>query len=163
MKHLRSFFLAALAFTFVLPPLHASDLSITAASFVASPAAKKEIGKFGATITKGQLLYYDATAGTWKLADANVLAASFVGGIAGSDGVSGQDGVIITEDPDLTPGGTLDMSYPVYVLSATPGGIAVTNDLGAGSMYPVVVLVAKSTTKCIFKIALRGTAVTAAD
>ena len=163
MKFLRTLFLAALAFTFVVPPLHAADLSITASSFLASPQAKKEIGIAGEAITTGQLVYFDTTSISWKLADANVLAASYVGGIAGSGAASGQQVIVITEDPDLTPGATLNTSYPVYVLSATPGGIASPNDLGAGGMYPVVVFIATSSTKGTFKIALRGKTLSVAD
>lgn len=163
MKFLRSLCFAALAFTFVVPPLQAADLSITAGSFLASPDAKKEVGIAGAAITIGQPLYYDTGAESWKLADANVLAASYVGGIAGSSAASGQQVIVITEDPDLTLGVTLDMSYPIYVLSATAGGIAPANDLGAGGMYPAVIFVATSTTKGIFKPAVRGKTVTVAD
>ena len=158
MKFLRSFCLAALAFTFIIPPLHATDLSITSGSFLASKAAKKEVGTAGAAITIGQPLYYDAGSETWKLADANVLAASYVGGIAGSAAASGQQVIVITEDPDLTLGATLSMTAPIYCLSATAGGIAPVADVTTG-WYPSVIIIAKSTTKCIFKAGVfRGTA-----
>ena len=160
MKFLRSLCLVALAFTFIIPPLSASDLSITTANFLpsASIAAKKEIGKAGAAITIGQLLYYDDTAASWKLADANVAAASVCWGIAGSAAAIGQPVIVITEDPDLTLGATLSMTAPIYCLSATAGGIAPVADLTTG-WYPNVVLIATSTTKCIFKPKLmRGTA-----
>jgi len=149
-------FLACLAFT---APLLAADLSITTTSFVASSAAKKEIGTAGASITIGQLLYHDSGTGTWKLADADASATTaLVIGIAGSAAASGQQVIIITEDTDLTPGATLSMSAPVYVLSGTAGGIAPSVDIAAG-WYPNPVFIAKSTTKCIFKpAALRGTA-----
>jgi hypothetical protein len=161
MKHLRLLFSLIIAFAAAAP---AADLSITTADFLASDAAKKEIGKAGVSITIGQLVYFDTGTSTWKLADANVAAASRVGGIAGSAAAAGQQLVIITEDPDLKLGATLDRSYPVYVLSATAGGIAVPNDLGAGGMYPHVVLIGTSATNCIFKPGLlRGTAVTLAD
>lgn len=159
MKHLRLLFSLIIAFAAAAP---AADLSITTTSFVASSSAKKEIGTAGAAITIGQLLYFDTTASTWKLADANASATtSVVGGIAGSAAASGQQVIVVTEDSDLTLGATLSMSAPFYVCSATAGGIAPVADISTG-WYPSAVLVAKSTTKCIFKpAALRGTAVTA--
>ena len=91
-----------------------------------------------------------------------MLAASYLRGIAGSSGVSGQQGIIITEDPNLKVGATLDMSNPIYVLSATPGGIAPAADLAAGGIYPAIAFVAISTTNCIFNPSIRGTALTVA-
>ena len=135
------------------------NLSITTTSFVPGARAKKEIGTAGATITIGQLLYYDSTAGTWKLADSNASATTAaVVAISASAAASGQPVIIITEDDDLTLGATLSMTAPIYVLSGTAGGIAPTADIATG-WFPSAVLVAKSTTKCIFKAAaLRGTA-----
>lgn len=137
----------------------AADLSITTTSFVPGANAKKEIGTAGAAITIGQLLYYDSSAKTWKLADADASATTAaVVAISASAAASGQPVIYITEDDDLTLGATLSMSVPIYVLSSTAGGIAPSADISVGE-YPCAVLVAKSTTKCIFKAtALRGTA-----
>ena len=137
----------------------AADLSITATSFVPGARAVKTIGTAGAAITIGQLLYYDSSAGTYKLADANASATTAaVVGIAASAAASGQPVIVITEDDDLTLGATLSMTAPVYVMSATAGGVAPSADIVAG-WYPAPILVAKSTTKCIFKpVGLRGTA-----
>lgn len=135
----------------------AADLSVTAASVVPGARAQKEIGTAGATITAGQLLYYDSTAGTYKLADANASATTAnVVGIAATGASSGQPIVVITADDDLTVGATLSMTAPVYCCSGTAGGIAPSADLTTG-WYPGVVLVAKSTTKAVFKI-VKGTA-----
>ena len=156
MKHLLLRFLALLCLaTFA----GAADLSITTTSFVPGARAKSNIGIAGATITIGQLLYFDSTAGTWKLADADASAtASLVQAIAGSAAAAGQPVIYITEDDDLTLGATLSMSTPVYVLSGTAGGIAPSADISVGE-YPAVSLIAKSTTKCVFKgAALRGAA-----
>jgi len=149
----------ALLLVFVASLASAADLSITQASFIPGANAKKQIGTAGAAITIGQLLYYDSTAGTWKLADANASATTAaVVAIAASAAASGQPVIVITEDDDLTLGATLSMTAPVYVLSGTAGGIAPTADIVAG-WYPSPVLVSKSTTKCVFKAAaLRGTA-----
>jgi hypothetical protein len=159
MKLLRTLFTAVLL-TFVLPPIvSAADLTITASSFLASPAAKQQIGPAGAAVTIGQPVYFDATSATWKLADANASAATAtVLGIAGSAAAIGQQFIIITEDPALTLGATLSMTAPIYCLSGNAGGIAPVADLTTG-WYPSVILIATSTTRCIFKpAALRGTA-----
>lgn len=157
MKHLRlllsSFLILVSSFA------AAADLSITTTSFVPGARAVKVIGTAGATITIGQLLYFDSTAGTYKLADANASATTAaVIGIAASAAAAGQPVIVITEDDDLTLGATLSMTAPVYVMSATAGGIAPTADITTG-WYPAAILVAKSTSKCIFKPGgLRGTA-----
>lgn len=159
MKHLftRLLLLSALAIMSVAPRAVATDLSITTTSFLPSATADKVIGVAGASITIGQLLYYDSTAKSWKLADANASATTAqVGGISGSAAASGQPVIVITADSDLTLGATLSMSAPVYVVSATAGGIAPSADIAAG-WYPSVLIIAKSTTKCIFKAgAMRG-------
>lgn len=145
------------------PAAQATDLTVTTTSFVTGADAKTKVGKAGATITIGQLLYFDESAGTWKLADADASAAAAkCGGIAGSAAATGQDVIVVLEDDDLTPGATLSMSAPIYVVSGTAGGIAPVADVGEGD-YASVILIAKSTSKCIFKpAAIRGTAATVA-
>jgi len=71
-------------------------------------------------------------------------------GIAVNSGAANQPAMVCTEDPDFTPGFTMSLSTPVYVASATPGGIAPVADLTTG-WYPTVLLVAKSTTKANFR------------
>ncbi len=72
--------------------------------------------------------------------------------------MAGQPLAVVYDDDDLTLGATISMSAPVYVLSGTAGGIAPSADVTTG-WYPKVILVAKSTTKCILKArALQGTA-----
>jgi hypothetical protein len=138
-----------------------ADLSVTAASVVPGARARTITGTAGATITAGQLLYYDSSAGTYKLADANSSATTAaVVGIAANGAATGQPVNIITEDDDLTVGATLAMTAPVYCASPTAGGIAPVADLTTGD-YPSVVLIAKSTTKALFKIVKGGAAITA--
>lgn len=133
----------------------AADLSVTAANVVPGVRAIKTTGTAGATITAGQLVYFDSTAQTYKLADANASATTAnVIGLAANSASSGQALTVVLEDDDLTVGATLSMTAPVYVVSATAGGIAPVADLATGH-YPAVVLIAKSTTKAVFKI-LRG-------
>jgi hypothetical protein len=140
-----------------------SDVSITAANVIAGANAKKRTGRAGATITAGQVVYEDSSdSSDFKLADANASAATANPvGIALHGASDGQPLTIVTEDDDFTPGGTLSLSAGadsgVYVLSGTAGGIAPMDDLAA-AMYPVIIGVAKSTTKMNLKI-VRGTAV----
>lgn len=159
MKSLLLLFASLALFSCV--PLYAADLSVTAGSVVPSADAKFLDGTAGATITAGQIVYQDASdSNKIKLADSNASAATATAiGIAANGASAGQPIRVILEDPDLTVGATLSMTAPVYVLSATAGGIAPIADLTTG-WYPVVIMVAKSTTKAIFKpSALRGTAV----
>lgn len=134
-----------------------SDINITAGNVIPGARARFQDGILGATLTAGQVVYSDpADSGKLKAADANVAAATGVVGILANGGSSGQPARVITEDDDLTIGGALSMSAPVYILSATPGGIAPVGDIAAG-WYPIVIGIAKSTTKLILK-PLRGTA-----
>lgn len=136
----------------------AADLSITATSFVPSTKAKYFTGVAGATITAGQPVCYNATTKRYVLADADGSGLTNVEGLAANGAAAGQPLRIVTEDPELILGATLSMTAPVYVLSGTAGGIAPTADIGTGE-YPIVLLVATSTTTCILKPrALQGTA-----
>jgi len=140
-----------------------ADVTITAANVLASVNAKKNTVVAGATITAGQPVYLDSAASNRaKLADANASAAtSNVVGIALHGAADGQPLTYAYEDDDFTPGFTLSLSGiaddGVYVLSGTAGAIAPVTDLAAG-MYPVLLHVAKSTTKSVLKI-MRGGAV----
>lgn len=139
-----------------------SDVSITAANVVKGANAVTRMGVAGATITAGQPVYEDSSdSSKFKLADSNASAATAkCAGIALHGASSGQPLLINVEDDDFTPGFTLSLSAAaddgVYVLSGTAGGIAPIGDLASG-MYPVILGVAKSTTKMILKI-IRGTA-----
>jgi len=145
-----------------------ANISITAASVLASASAKTDSGILGETGTAGQPVYKnDATGqdGRLYLGDANgsPVTANIVGILLGGGG-AGQPVTYVYEDPDFTPGGTLSLSVAadsgVYVLSATAGAIAPMDDLAAG-MYPVVLGVAKSTTKMNLKIVKQVSAVLA--
>lgn len=153
MKH----FLHLFAFAAFATASLAAPLSITASSVVPGVRAKPVGGNTiaGVAITAGQLLYLDSTTGTYKLADADASAAAAnVVGYAANSAAAGQFVGVITEDDDMTVGATLSTTAPVYVLSATAGSIAPSADIGAG-YYPVVVLIAKSTTKASFRV-IRG-------
>lgn len=135
-----------------------SDLSITAANVLAGPNARKRTGIAGATITAGQTIYEDtADSSKFKLADnnASAITAKCVG-IALHGASAGQPLTVVYEDDDLTVGSTL--SIGVYTLSSTAGGICPVADLASGN-YPVVLFVAKSTSKAVMKLVRGGTAI----
>lgn len=141
-----------------------ADITVTAANVLKGANGKTRTGTAGATITAGQALYEDsADSFKLKLADADLSAAgSNCVGIALHGAANGQPLTYVFEDDDFTPGATLSLALGagatagVYVLSATAGGIAPADDLAA-THYPVVLFVAKSTTKAVLKI-IRGTA-----
>lgn len=148
MKKLCTLLLATSVFLCGLAP--ASDVSITAASFLPSSQALYANGIAGEVITAGQLVYESPADGRYYLADANVATKVKVAGIAGhSVAAAGQPLAVIYWDPALTLGGSLSTVAPVYVLSAMPGGVAPSADIAAG-WYPVVLGVAVSTTKIYF-------------
>jgi len=133
-----------------------ADKSVTAANVLASANAKLARGVAGETITAGQVLYKLSSDQRLYLADANASAATADAvGIALHGAALGQPIEYVEEDPDFSPGFTLVLSVAadsgVYVLSATPGGVAPMDDLAA-AMFPVVLMVAKSTTKANLKI-----------
>lgn len=151
-------YLLLLASLIAITATRAADLSLTAASFVPSTAAVFQQGTAGATITAGQPVCLNAATKRYVLADADDADKLLVLGLAAHGASAGQPLSIVTEDPDLTLGATLSMSAPIYVLSSVAGAIAPSADIGAGE-YPIVLLVAKSTTKCVLKPrVLHGTA-----
>ncbi len=166
MTNLRSLFaVAALAFTFVLPPItsQAADLSVTAANFQPGTGAKFHTGIAGATITAGQLVAISSSTGRFVLADASDSVLCNVIGIASHAAINGQPLAVCYYADDMTLGATMSTATMVYVLSATAGGIAPVADLSAGGLYPNVCIIATSTTKCIFRApGLLGTAISVA-
>src|SRR3954467_13132210 len=102
-----------------------ANLTVTAASVLASSTALKLQGIAGETITAGQPLYKNATASNrLKLADANASAAtSAVVGIALNSASAGQPVTYVYDDNAFTPGATLTVGQ-AYCVSATAGAIA---------------------------------------
>lgn len=159
MKHTRRFFsFALLLLAAVMPVARAADLTITPANLLPSSKARYLNGIAGAAITGGQPVTLSPTTGRYVLADADDSALLQVEGLAAHSAAAGQPLAILIEDPELTLGATLSTSAPIYVLSSTPGGIAPSADIGVGE-YPIVLLIATSTTKCVLKPrVLAGTA-----
>jgi hypothetical protein len=133
-------------------------LSITAANVLASATALRGTGIAGATITAGQPIYKDASdSNKAKLADNNASAAtSACVGISLQSVSAGQPITYVYEDSSFTVGATLTVGA-IYCLGATAGEIVPVADLASGN-YPVVLLVANTTTTATLKI-VRGTAV----
>lgn len=135
---------------FVLTPSRASDVSVTAANVRVSSLAVTIPGTLGETITAGQVVYQSTTDARFYLTDVNLAGKLEVAGIAITGGAAGQPGLICIEDPAFTPGFTLSTSAPIYVASATAGGIAPSADVTTG-WYATVIMVAKSTTTAAFR------------
>jgi hypothetical protein len=138
-----------------------ADITVTATAVASSegPTCKFVSGKAGATITAGQTVYYDATAGqnSYKLADANLSAAAAkVIGIAMNGAASGQKVRVCTYDPSFTIGATVVIG-DTFWLSATAGGITSTASEGvATGNYVASLGVAVSTTKIFLNITRAG-------
>jgi hypothetical protein len=76
-----------------------------------------------------------------------------VRGIALNSGGADQPAAVCIEDIDFTPGATLTNGSTIYG-STTAGGI--THDVPAANSYPVVIGVAKSTTKAVIRSIASG-------
>lgn len=135
------------------------DVSVTAANVLESSNAKGDWAKLGATGTQGQVVYKDTADGNkLKLADNNASAATAdAAGILTTAGAAGQWARYVWEDDDFTPGFTMTMGE-VYHLSGTAGGICPKADVTGAGVYPVILLVPKSTTKARLKIIKAGAA-----
>jgi hypothetical protein len=125
-----------------------ADLSVTAASVIASANATiLKNYNAGATITAGQVVYLDANS-KWQLMDANASATgndpANTRGIALGGGANNQPIAVATKDSWFTPGATLTNSIAYYA-SQNAGGIAPVADLGAGN-YGTFLGIARSTT-----------------
>ena len=132
-----------------------ADLTITAANIVAGSNADVEHGKFGATITAGQLIYKDPATGKYLLSDSNsaTAAAKAVDGMALNGGGDNQP-VAVLKSGDVTMGAVLTAGA-AYYLSETPGGIQPVADLASGETV-VQIGLAKSTSVLAFRVQAPG-------
>lgn len=150
------------------------DYSVTAASVLASPFAKRVgnnlaapvsalavsarpgVNTAGATITAGQPVY-QGTDYAYYPADANGASPLYeVAGIAENSAAAGQPVSVVYEDPYFTPGITMAIG-DIIILSVNAGGLCPAADLASGS-FPVVLMVAYSTTQARLKLILGGVA-----
>lgn len=109
-----------------------SALSITAAQVLPVSGPTKAV-TFGATVTAGQSLYFDTTAGSWKLAQCDGTAAEAGAdgyGIALCGGAAGQPGTIALPGAKVTLGAAAaPAAGEVYCIGATAGAINPRSDI----------------------------------
>lgn len=124
-----------------------ADLSVTAASVLASSQAQIERSyNAGATLTAGQAVYLNSS-NLWVANDANIAAAGAIAtkrGIALNGAANGQPIAVVLSDPGFTPGATLTVGQ-TYAVSANAAMIAPISDLTTGD-YPQLLFIATSTT-----------------
>jgi len=125
-----------------------ADLSITAGSVAQSASAVTEQGTAAAAVTAGQVIAKNAS-GKFDLADANSATAllRIPYGIALHGSLTDQP-LLVQVRGDITIGATVGVGT-VYILSATPGGIALgcpgSTDLVSG-MYTSIIGIGVSAT-----------------
>lgn len=133
-----------------------ADITITAASVLASSDAITENGVAGATITAGQVVALNTTTGKYVLADADGAAGiDRPRGLALNNASDGQP-LKIVKSGDVTFNAALTAGV-TYYLSPTPGGIAPRADVLTGDIVSVLGI-AKSTTVLALDIQYSGTA-----
>lgn len=122
-----------------------ADLTLTATS-ITNVSCRVEEGTLGAAVTAGQIVYRDPADLKAKLSDTNGADANIrsVWGMALNGGASGQAVRIAVGEGEVAMGPVLTAGA-VYVLSATPGGIAPVADLATGH-YTAVLGIARSAT-----------------
>ena len=135
-----------------------ADLTLTAASVLAGSNATTRLGTAGATITAGQVVYFDDTTNTFKLADTDSATAA-VRSPAGFalNGASAGQPLMVQTGGDITLGAVLTAGV-AYYLSGTAGGICPVADVTSGD-YPVILGMAKSTSVLAIKIVEAGVAI----
>jgi len=141
-------------------------IAITAGNVLAGANAKTRKVTAGATVTAGQVVY--ESAGEVYLAQCDgTLAEATAIGITLGGAADGQPVIIDIEDDDFTPGGTLVLTAAggagIVIVSSDAGGLemAVTSTEPVSGGYPVVLGVAKTTTKMNLKIVGPGGPLTA--
>lgn len=134
-----------------------TDISVTAASVLASAGATLGIGTAGEALTAGQPVYKDATdSGKIKACDANAsAAASACVGIALHTSANNQP-IEYATGGDINMGATLVVGQ-VYITSANAGGVAPVSDLTTG-WYTTVLGVATTTANLRLSINAGGVA-----
>jgi hypothetical protein len=134
-----------------------ADLTITAASVISQNKTRRDVGVAGASVTAGQVVYFDSAAQNYKLCDVNsaTAAARVPAGIALHAASTGQPLVVQTGGL-ITIGATLTAGVAYYA-SGTPGGIRPVADNTTGD-YPALLGLATSTTALNLDIQVPGVA-----
>jgi hypothetical protein len=135
-----------------------ADLTVTPASVIpGANAVIERSGTAGATITAGQVVYFDDTTGKYKLADSDGAAAlRSPRGIALNGASDGQPLAVQTKGK-ITIGATMTAGL-AYYLSKVAGGIAPVADIASGG-YATVLGIATSTTVLELNMTESGVAV----
>jgi hypothetical protein len=118
-----------------------ADITVTAAQVLPGTGTdcNFENGIAGATITAGQVVYLDTTNNTYKLADNNdSVATAVAAGVALHGATAGQPLRIQTAGAVTIGAGAAPVAGMVYMLSATPGGIAPHADLTTGNRATIL-------------------------
>lgn len=133
------------------------DLVVTAANTLAGSNSSTKQGTAGATITAGQVVYFDSATSNYKLADCNsaTVAARSPAGFALNGASAGQP-LMVQFAGDVTTGATMAPGV-AYYLSGTPGGIRPVADMIAGD-FPVILGIAKSATVMVMDLTEAGVA-----
>lgn len=108
-----------------------ADITITPASFVPSANATLVRGVWGATITRGTVVYKNSS-NVWVKAQANAAGTAAATGIAATDGAAGQPGLILTADPALALGATVAEGIILALSAAAAGGVCPVTDIDTG-------------------------------
>ena len=132
------------------------DLTVTAASVLASSKAIRRRVIAGGTVTAGQPVYEDsADSFQAKAARANVAGTAKVAGIALHGASDNQPLEIVTDDPEFTPGATLAVGQTYALSSAVAGAIAPESDLAATNIVSLL-MVAYSASQAVLDISNSG-------
>lgn len=129
-------------------------LSITAAQVLPVAGAQTVTGVAGATITAGQAVYLDDSAGKWKLAqcDGTAAEAGSAGyGIALTGGGDGQPIVVALPGSKVTLGaGAAPAAGVVYYVGGTAGALNVVGDLAStNKILPICIGIGSNQVKIL--------------
>lgn len=109
-----------------------ADLSITAANVIAASSATTRSGTAGATITAGQVVYFDRTDSKYKLADADAVPSGGFGSVfIALNGASDNQPISVLSGGSVAMGSVFTAGTSYY-LSPTAGGIAPLADVLSG-------------------------------
>lgn len=109
-----------------------ADLSITPANVIATASATTRSGTAGATITAGQVVYFDRTDSKYKLADADAVPSGGFGSVfIALNGASDNQPISVLSGGSVAMGAVFTAGTSYY-LSPTPGGIAPLADVLSG-------------------------------
>lgn len=133
-----------------------ADLTITAANVIAQAGATLRHGTAGAAVTAGQMGYYDATTGTYKLADndSGTAAVRVADCMFLHAAEIGQPVTVLKAGPVAL--GSVLTAGAAYYLSNTPGGICPVADLATGEY---VQLIGLATSASVLNVAFQATGV----